>query len=867
MLSSRLSHIFDRLLFQATANAIAIVQFAHEKSQTILGVLHTLAGTLSLSAASSTTGTTSFPEFTFPNYEAVVEEYRALTGARSICMAPIVENNAARSSWQSYADSAQDWIDESYAHMGLTDVEPLDIPEVVYEFNEQGQRVQVTDEGPFSPLWQMSEPPLDTTSVNYNLASNEVFQDAFVSMMDKKAPVLSQTLDDELRSVLGESVSSASTKSSGPESLILEPIRSDARSTSSPQVATVLATLSWEKFLSGLLHDDSGKMVVVVSNGDCGEEFSYVIENDGSASFLGQGDFQDSEYSHLVEEGTVFTDHACPYRIRVSPSSSLEASFSTSTPGLYMGIMFLIFFLAGIVFFGYNYLVEKRQRKAALLNKHSDAIVSSLLPAEFRDRVFDNKKNGKDGGDGTGPHKYRLKNYLNEDDESDQDLETAAADGPGQLGKPIADLVSRRRKAVSFCLFVQNSFDSWHNISLYITQFPSTTIMFADISGFTAWSSVREPSQVFTLLETIYKAFDAHAKRRKVFKVETVGDCYVAVTGLPEPNEEHAIVMCKFARDCLDTFNELVKQLEIVLGPDTGDLALRTGLHSGPVTAGVLRGEKSRFQLFGDTMNTVRAILDTLLLCFRQILCCTHDFDSFIHLLLFAILQTARIETTGLAHKIHVSHECAEELHKGDKHHWIKKRDDTIMAKGKGEMQSYWLLSNEELANIEQNKDVGAVPAKQALLPIVKASAPRVAGSNVLDPESSLPPRIKRLVDWNVDVLKRLLKQVVAKRNATMNEQFDIQHPKMMAMEMNIGSDTYVLNEVKEIIELPEFNVEVHKRQENPNKIVLPKEVEDQLRLYVSSIAAMHRDNPFHNFEHASHVMMVRLTTTRLDHN
>jgi Adenylate and Guanylate cyclase catalytic domain len=82
--------------------------------------------------------------------------------------------------------------------------------------------------------------------------------------------------------------------------------------------------------------------------------------------------------------------------------------------------------------------------------------------------------------------------------------------------------------------------------------------MFADISGFTSWSSTREPTQVFQvrcgkrfrffqtaercphtfhllfpslfksaqLLETIYKEFDRIAKRRRVFKVETVGDCY-----------------------------------------------------------------------------------------------------------------------------------------------------------------------------------------------------------------------------------------------------------------------------------------------------------------------------------------------------
>lgn len=61
--------------------------------------------------------------------------------------------------------------------------------------------------------------------------------------------------------------------------------------------------------------------------------------------------------------------------------------------------------------------------------------------------------------------------------------------------------------------------------------------MFADIAGFTAWSSEREPSQVFVLLETLYQKFDTIASRLGVFKVETIGDCYVAVTGLPESNK------------------------------------------------------------------------------------------------------------------------------------------------------------------------------------------------------------------------------------------------------------------------------------------------------------------------------------------
>ena len=75
----------------------------------------------------------------------------------------------------------------------------------------------------------------------------------------------------------------------------------------------------------------------------------------------------------------------------------------------------------------------------------------------------------------------------------------------------------------------------------------------------------------------------------------------VAVCGLPNPNDRHALVMARFAGDCLERFGVMTSSLEKMLGPDTYELGLRIGLHSGPVTAGVLRGERARFQLFGDT--------------------------------------------------------------------------------------------------------------------------------------------------------------------------------------------------------------------------------------------------------------------------
>lgn len=81
--------------------------------------------------------------------------------------------------------------------------------------------------------------------------------------------------------------------------------------------------------------------------------------------------------------------------------------------------------------------------------------------------------------------------------------------------------------------------------------------------------------------------------------------------------------MARFSQECVLKFNELAKQLETTLGPDTGDLAIRAGLHSGPVTAGVLRGEKSRFQVsrIGRLMRTLRSrarrIIHCLLLYLR----------------------------------------------------------------------------------------------------------------------------------------------------------------------------------------------------------------------------------------------------------
>jgi class 3 adenylate cyclase len=97
--------------------------------------------------------------------------------------------------------------------------------------------------------------------------------------------------------------------------------------------------------------------------------------------------------------------------------------------------------------------------------------------------------------------------------------------------------------------------------------YPETTVFFVDIVGFTAWSSARQPTQVFPLLESVYSAFDESAQKQEVFKVETIGDSYVAVVGLPRPRRNHAIVMARFASDCLASMRDVVRELDTVLGP------------------------------------------------------------------------------------------------------------------------------------------------------------------------------------------------------------------------------------------------------------------------------------------------------------
>ena len=131
-------------------------------------------------------------------------------------------------------------------------------------------------------------------------------------------------------------------------------------------------------------------------------------------------------------------------------------------------------------------------------------------------------------------------------------------------------------------------------------SFECVTIYFSDIVGFTTISAYSSPIEVVQLLNDLYTMFDEIVTYHDVYKVETIGDAYMVVSGLPLKNgNKHAGEISNMALDLLHNCGKFkIKHFPGV------PLRLRIGIHSGPCVTGVVGLKMPRYCLFGDTVNT-----------------------------------------------------------------------------------------------------------------------------------------------------------------------------------------------------------------------------------------------------------------------
>ncbi|XP_067686987.1 atrial natriuretic peptide receptor 1-like [Haliotis asinina] len=182
-------------------------------------------------------------------------------------------------------------------------------------------------------------------------------------------------------------------------------------------------------------------------------------------------------------------------------------------------------------------------------------------------------------------------------------------------------------------------------------SFESVTVCFTDICGFTTLSARSTPMQIVDLLNDLYSCFDDIIDGYDVYKVETIGDAYMVVSGLPVRNgDRHAPEISRMSLSLL----RAIDTIKILHLPDE-KLRLRVGIHSGPVCAGVVGQKMPRYCLFGDT-----------------------------------VITASRMESHGEACKIHISVDTKNILDRCGI--FIIGSRGSIDVKGLGSMNTYWLL-------------------------------------------------------------------------------------------------------------------------------------------------------------------------------
>lgn len=182
--------------------------------------------------------------------------------------------------------------------------------------------------------------------------------------------------------------------------------------------------------------------------------------------------------------------------------------------------------------------------------------------------------------------------------------------------------------------------------SIIADSFSDVSVLFADLVGFTNFASQKSAAETVKVLNQIFSLFDELSLRHGLEKIKTMGDAYIVVGGLPEPQENHAFAIAQMALD----MQAAVASFNL---KNNHSFTLRIGINIGGVVAGVIGLTKFSYDLWGDTVNVAQ-----------------------------------RMESSGIPGEIQVTAAVYERL----KDKFSFKRRGTVEIKGKGEMIVYLLV-------------------------------------------------------------------------------------------------------------------------------------------------------------------------------
>ena len=439
-----------------------------------------------------------------PFFHERAELVSILSSSMYLLLIPKVTAQEA-DAWNEFAWTNQGWKAEGLSKQTGVALEKVNAAPIMQQMinthnpNVHPPAIEINPEGPNWPMW-CTYPVVNSTVEGEDIYGDTEHRVSIDLVLASRTPVLEPSHDylsgnekDTRYQLLTEAKHIAYL--GDPHATAFVPVF-DGLGRETEIKAVLLIFIYWRTYLDYILPQSSDGLVVILEN-TCNQTYTYEVDGIHS-TFIGNGDLHDHRYDYLgigagvdvrTTDNPDNAEQGCLYSVRVYPSQRFENEHLTSKPGIYSAILAAMFIFTSAVFLFYDCMVERRQRIVFKSAQQSGMLVSSLFPDQVRDQLYAEQQDQSEGRKST---EWERK-----------------SDKGGDANVPAA---FQSKKAIA-------------------KFYPETTIYFADLVGFTSWCSKRDPPEIFSLLETLYGAFDALAARRNVFKVETVSELFLAEAG------------------------------------------------------------------------------------------------------------------------------------------------------------------------------------------------------------------------------------------------------------------------------------------------------------------------------------------------